>query len=129
MRAMPASERSSSRQFIASYNSETSSSVLSQAHPIGAECSARPYRQDAFRPQVDLRSGIYEPTIPPRPKFGNLECWPDAPLWDQIENSESFSGRTWSLTGVIRKFSEGTLRQGVEFDDVVLAIPIGAFKP
>ena len=37
-----------------------------------------------FDRQVDLRGGQYCPTIAPQPCNGNLECWPEMPLWDQI---------------------------------------------
>ena len=81
--------------------------------------------------QVDLLNETYKPTIPPQAKFGNLECWPAAPLWGQIKNGDALKA-----TELIRKsswcdYSVGpvTLRRGQEFDDVVLAIPVGAFKP
>ena len=82
-----------------------------------------------FDTQVKLRLGTYDPTIPPRPEFGNLECWPEQPLWEQIEDGEALSGLDLESYWCAQKYAEATLRQGVDFDEAVLAIPVGAFKP
>lgn len=83
-----------------------------------------------FDRQVELRSGTYEPTIPPRSEFGWLECWPEAPLWDQIKDGEALRKLDLESYWCSQKVGDVmTLNQGVEFDEAVLAIPIGAFKP
>jgi uncharacterized protein with NAD-binding domain and iron-sulfur cluster len=82
-----------------------------------------------FDRQVDLRYGTYDPTIPPRPELGNLECWPESPLWHQIKDRDALRGLDLESYWCDQKVCEETLRQGVEFDEAVLAIPIGAFKP
>ena len=82
-----------------------------------------------FDRQVDLCSGTYDPTIPPTPKFGNLECWPETPLWHQIENSDKLRCLDLESYWCDQKVAPVVLCQGIEFDDALLAIPIGAFKP
>ena len=83
--------------------------------------------------QADLESGreTYEPTIRPDPKFGNLECWPDAPLWDQIDKGKALEqeGADFESFWRQRKIGETLLKLGDDFDDVILAVPVGAFKP
>jgi len=84
-----------------------------------------------FDQQVDLLDGTYGPTIPPHAKFGNLECWPAAPLWGQIKDGDALEREGLDLESSWCDYSTRpvTLRQGQEFDDVVLAIPVGAFIP
>ena len=84
-----------------------------------------------FDRQVDLLNETYEPTIPPQAKFGSLECWPAAPLWGQIKNGDALEAMGTRFESSWCDYSVGpvTLRRGQEFDDVVLAIPVGAFKP
>ena len=45
--------------------------------------------QIEFYRQVCLRDGTYNPTIAPKQCNGYLECWPDAPLWDQIMDGDN----------------------------------------
>jgi uncharacterized protein with NAD-binding domain and iron-sulfur cluster len=95
------------------------------------------YRVDALRPSDDGarvasitmtrqarladEDAGYWPLVP----VNDLPCWPNAPLTDQVEEAvtaddvESF----WSTAP-----SQGrvTLREGEDFDTVVLAIPVGA---
>lgn len=82
-----------------------------------------------FDRQVDLLSASYEPTIPPRPEFGNLECWPQTPCWSQIKDGDKLRGIDLESHWCDQKVGQATLSRGVEFDEAVLAIPIGAFKP
>jgi uncharacterized protein with NAD-binding domain and iron-sulfur cluster len=83
-----------------------------------------------FDRQVHLSTGHYEPTIPPGPRNGYLECWPEEPRWEQICGGKQLAEQGvnleshWCTHGV----GEVTLRQGRDFDTVVLAIPLGAFK-
>ena len=82
-----------------------------------------------FDRQVDLCVETYEPTIKPDPRFANLECWPEAPCWDQIENGESLKGLDLESYWCNQKTYDVVLNQGSDFDEVVLAIPIGSLKP
>jgi uncharacterized protein with NAD-binding domain and iron-sulfur cluster len=83
-----------------------------------------------FDRQVQLRDGSYDPTIAPGPCNGYLECWPDEPLWDQICCGQQLAERCLDFESYWCPYcvEEVPLRQGHEFDTVVLAIPLGAFK-
>jgi uncharacterized protein with NAD-binding domain and iron-sulfur cluster len=83
-----------------------------------------------FDRQVDLRNGEYCPTIAPKPCNGNLECWPEMPLWDQICDGQLLRQKGVDLESYWCSHCVGqeTLQQGNHFHTVVLAIPLGAFK-
>jgi uncharacterized protein with NAD-binding domain and iron-sulfur cluster len=83
-----------------------------------------------FDRQVRLCNGSYDPTIPPGPCNGYLECWPDEPLWKQICGGEQLATQCLDFESYWCSYyvDEVPLRQGLEFDAVVLAIPLGAFK-
>src|SRR5262245_11859404 len=75
--------------------------------------------------QVRLRDPErgYDPLI----EVNQVQCWPSEPLWDQIENGDTIRGydlesdwTTWS--GVEQR----TLSRGADFDQVILAISLGA---
>ncbi len=78
--------------------------------------------------QVELRKtggdAPYEPLVEVR----GLECWPSAPLWDQLVEGEVLAGQGHDFEGELNPLGrEGeTLRRGQDFDEVVLAIPVGA---
>jgi len=82
-----------------------------------------------FDRQVDLSVGTYEPTYKPEPRFANLECWPDAPRWEQIKDGKSLEGLDLESYWCDQKTDDVVLSQGSDFDEVVLAVAIGAFKP
>jgi uncharacterized protein with NAD-binding domain and iron-sulfur cluster len=86
--------------------------------------------QIEFYRQVRLRNGNYDPTIAPEQCNGYLECWPDAPLWDQIIDGDKPSLRCLDFESYWCSYyvDTVTLQQGPQFDAVVLAIPLGAFK-
>ncbi len=73
--------------------------------------------------QADLKDpeAAYQPLIP----VNRLPCWPNAPLNDQLakpveaEDMESF----WSTAEPVKNI---VLRDGVDFNKVILAIPVGA---
>jgi uncharacterized protein with NAD-binding domain and iron-sulfur cluster len=83
-----------------------------------------------FYRQVGLRNGNYDPTIAPERCNGYLESWPDAPLWDQIIDGDKPTVRCLDFESYWCSYhvDTATLRQGPEFDTVVLAIPVGAFR-
>lgn len=74
--------------------------------------------------QVTVRGGgEYQPLIDVR----GLPCWPSEPLWAQIEHADAVRGQNlesdWtSWPGVGTR----TLTRGVDFDHVLLGIPLGA---
>ena len=82
-----------------------------------------------FDRQVDLSVDTYKPTFDPDPRFGNLECWPEAPRWEQIKNGRSLEGLDLESYWCDQKTGDVVLSQGSDFDEAVLAVPIGAFKP
>jgi uncharacterized protein with NAD-binding domain and iron-sulfur cluster len=86
--------------------------------------------QIEFYKQVCLRDGNYNPTIAPERCNGYLECWPDAPLWDQIIDGDKPTLRRLDFESYWCSYHVDTvtLQQGPQFDAVVLAIPLGAFK-
>ena len=74
-------------------------------------------------PQVDLRGvGEYDPLV----EVKGLPCWPNMPLWDQLEEGTSAKGTSFEteLNPLGRDCK--TLRLGHNFDYVVLAIPPAA---
>jgi uncharacterized protein with NAD-binding domain and iron-sulfur cluster len=83
-----------------------------------------------FYRQVCLRNGNYDPTIAPERCNGYLECWPDAPLWDQIIDGDDPTVRCLDFESYWCSYhvDTATLQQGLQFDAVILAIPLGAFK-
>jgi uncharacterized protein with NAD-binding domain and iron-sulfur cluster len=79
--------------------------------------------------QADIVSGrAYDPTI----EVGGLTCWPARPRWGQLED-----GAALETAGVDFESrwcahppaGEETLRAGRDFDHVVLAVAMGAYKP
>ena len=77
--------------------------------------------------QAEVLDGDYRPTF----EFAGLDCWPDQPLWSQLKNGEALRQAgvnfesPWSPHQPV-----GTelLRQGVDFDELILGICLGAFK-
>jgi len=75
-------------------------------------------------PQARVR-GEYRPLV----DVGGLACWPAEPHWDQLEDGEALRA-----AGVNFELDERTdtglpslvLQRGEDFDEVVLAIPVGA---
>jgi uncharacterized protein with NAD-binding domain and iron-sulfur cluster len=88
--------------------------------------------QIVFDRQVRLCNGSYEPTIPPGPCNGYLECWPDEPRWEQLCGGKQLAELGLNFESYWCSYpyelDEVTLDQGHGFDIVVLAIPLGAFK-
>jgi uncharacterized protein with NAD-binding domain and iron-sulfur cluster len=86
--------------------------------------------QIEFYRQVLLCNGDYNPTVAPNRGNGYLECWPDAPLWDQIVDGDkpTFRGHDFESYWCSYHVDTVSLQQGPQFDALVLAIPLGAFK-
>ena len=81
--------------------------------------------------QINLKVGSYDPLV----LVKGLPCWPNEPLYDQIEEGEelrqehidlerSLGWGPWKDTG-----GEITLKAGEDFDYVILGIGIGALPP
>ncbi len=77
-------------------------------------------------PQVELASGVdeYDPLVDVK----GLACWPSEPRWEQLADGEALRA-----TGVDFEFDHDPLgcgpiplKRGVDFDEVVLGIPVGA---
>jgi uncharacterized protein with NAD-binding domain and iron-sulfur cluster len=78
--------------------------------------------------QADLADGDYRPTFP----VGSLDCWPSEPDWTQLVNGPAMQAAKvnfeshWCDWPAAR---EELLVRGTDFDIVVLAISMGAYKP
>jgi uncharacterized protein with NAD-binding domain and iron-sulfur cluster len=72
----------------------------------------------------------YQPLV----EVDGVECWPSAPLWSQIEGGDALRGALAAVDADLEEVAvppgwDGAplrLREGRDFDDVVLAIPTGA---
>jgi uncharacterized protein with NAD-binding domain and iron-sulfur cluster len=78
--------------------------------------------------QADLAPGVkeYDPFGPP---VAGIECWPNAPLWDQILNGEKLEadGVNFEEYYSPQPPAVRTLRlqEGQDFHQVILGIPVG----
>jgi uncharacterized protein with NAD-binding domain and iron-sulfur cluster len=79
-----------------------------------------------FDQQVNLKDPTkeYEPTI----TCGNLICWPAQPRWNLIQPGTE-QGDLESHWCNLPPVASVPLDRGRDFDDVILAIALGAFKP
>ena len=70
-------------------------------------------------------TGSYDPFV----RVRGLDCWPSEPLWDQLEEREDLLQERPNLESAWSGWRgrDVTLQRGVDFDEVVLGIPIGAF--
>jgi uncharacterized protein with NAD-binding domain and iron-sulfur cluster len=71
--------------------------------------------------QATPRGGAYDPLVTVR----GQPCWPGEPRWDQLEEGDALRGRGIDFESNLRPFraSGRELARGVDFDEVVLAIP------
>jgi uncharacterized protein with NAD-binding domain and iron-sulfur cluster len=71
--------------------------------------------------------GEYQPLVDVK----GIGCWPDRPLHDQLVEGDTLRERaidlesSWNGWAPVERL---TLRQGVDFDDVILGIPVGALR-
>lgn len=72
--------------------------------------------------QADLAGATYEPLINLPVEGKPFWCWPDEPDWAQLVGPP-VPGRDFERCE--REVGEVTLRRGVDFDRVVLAVPFG----
>jgi uncharacterized protein with NAD-binding domain and iron-sulfur cluster len=78
-------------------------------------------------PQVGQAAAGYEPLI----DVGGLPCWPSEPLWDRLEGGEELrsAGVDFEADPNPLGREPTRLRLGTDFDQIVLAIPVGALAP
>jgi uncharacterized protein with NAD-binding domain and iron-sulfur cluster len=78
-------------------------------------------------PQVGQAAPGYEPLF----NVGGLPCWPSEPLWDQLEDGERLREAGIEFEADPNPLGQEPirLRLGTDFDQVVLAIPVGALAP
>ncbi len=76
-------------------------------------------------PQARFRSREYEPLVPVK----RLPCWPSEPRWEQLEKDAASCGTRFETELNPLGREPTTLERGKDFDDVVLAIPVGALSP
>jgi uncharacterized protein with NAD-binding domain and iron-sulfur cluster len=78
--------------------------------------------------QAVTLAGDYNPTF----EVNGLTCWRAEPDWTQLQNGQALQARGvnfeshWCAEPPVDRV---TLVRGQDFDDVVLAIPLGAYKP
>lgn len=78
--------------------------------------------------QADTIAGDYMPTCP----LDGLTVWPAEPLWDQLRDGDKMRDARvnfeshWCQWPAVRT---ETLERGLDFDRVILAISLGAYKP
>lgn len=78
-------------------------------------------------PQIGVLGDEYHPLVPVK----GLPCWPSEPFWDQLEHGASRYGKRFEtkLNPAETKERVVLSRKKGDFDQVVLAIPVGALKP
>jgi uncharacterized protein with NAD-binding domain and iron-sulfur cluster len=78
-------------------------------------------------PQVEIAGDEYEPLI----DVEGLACWPSEPRWEQLANGDELRERgvNFELDANPLGRASKDLRWGVDFDDVVLGISVGALGP
>ena len=72
--------------------------------------------------QVRLRVGSYQPLV----RVGDLPCWPNEPLWEQLDTDWSGDPEDLERSDSGAVAESKVLRAGVDYDRLVLGIPVGA---
>jgi uncharacterized protein with NAD-binding domain and iron-sulfur cluster len=94
---------------------------------LGRDAEGQPVKrvdEIEFVEQAGLRGGASE--YLPLVDVEGLECWPSEPLWDRLEPEAK--GHNFELEVNPLGRDTGILERGKHFDEVVLAIPVGALK-
>ncbi len=84
--------------------------------------------QAQVKPEIEEQGG-YNPLY----TVGGIPCWPDEPFFDQLVEGDRLkaeldtAGRSFESCWWTRCEEKLTLRRGIDFDEVVLGIPVGAF--
>ena len=94
-----------------------------------------PDRSEVRQIHLDLQAAPADPTQEYQPTFwddrAKLHCWPNTPLWDQLRDGAAMRDAAVDLESNWCQWpaaAQVTLEQGIDFDAVVLAISLGAFK-
>jgi uncharacterized protein with NAD-binding domain and iron-sulfur cluster len=77
--------------------------------------------------QADVLTGEYQPTI----SVDGLTCWPAEPLWDQLKDGAAMRAANVNFESHWcdqPPAGQEVLKRGEDFDDVILAISLGAYK-
>ena len=77
-------------------------------------------------PQVDIVADEYSPLIDVK----GLPCWPSEPDWSQLRDGDELRARGVNFERDPNPLGRAprTLRRGTDFDEIVLAIPVGALR-
>jgi uncharacterized protein with NAD-binding domain and iron-sulfur cluster len=87
--------------------------------------------------QVELTKEAREKGYWPLVRVNELDCWPDQPNWEQIENASELQsdpynpGHPYDLESYYSAWQgvgTRTLELGVDFDQIVLGIPVDALR-
>jgi uncharacterized protein with NAD-binding domain and iron-sulfur cluster len=79
--------------------------------------------------EIDVQAQLKNPAAGYKPfiTVKGLECWPNAPLYDQLVNGDALKGYDLeSAWAAPPRVSKTTLVRGKDFDDVILGISLGA---
>ena len=79
--------------------------------------------------QVEMVDGVYQPLINVAVAGWEvpLEGWPEEPLWDQLKNGAALRGTDYEYAReAVPPAPNLSLKRGVDFDEIVLGIPVGA---
>jgi uncharacterized protein with NAD-binding domain and iron-sulfur cluster len=75
--------------------------------------------------QATVRGGEYHPLV----RVKGIDCWPDRPLYEQLVEGDALRGIDLeSSHSGWEPVERHTLREGVDFDEVILGIPVGALR-
>jgi uncharacterized protein with NAD-binding domain and iron-sulfur cluster len=77
--------------------------------------------------QADVLKSEYQPTI----SVDGLTCWPAEPFWDQLKDGAAMQKASVNFESYWcdrPPAGQETLKRGEDFDDVILAISLGAYK-
>jgi uncharacterized protein with NAD-binding domain and iron-sulfur cluster len=93
----------------------------------GLEVQGSKVERVHFSRQADVTRGDYIPIQ----RLGGLPCWPAEPHWDQLVNGPAMAAAHVDFESHWCTTSVGTelLGRGTDFDTVILAISMGAYKP
>ncbi len=94
---------------------------------LGLAADAARVDEIEFVQQVEVAGEEYAPLV----DVEGLPCWPSEPIWDQLPDGDRLRERGVDFEGEANPLGRepATLRLGVDFDEVVLGIPVGALRP
>lgn len=77
--------------------------------------------------QARVADGPYRPLVQVPVEGGVIDAWPDRPQWDQLhpDDAAAIQKAGWAGDCARIRGRTRTLRRGKDFDDVILAIPVG----